>query len=223
MDNEIQDQDVELTAEEQKAEQEAMLEVKDEELRGKIATEFGVSPEDEPELLDKLVERERASRERLSSAIKQKISWREKAKSSTTPSQDPKEIPGKGEPQSNDGVLTEDRLNQLLDEREAKRELERLELPEEVESEVRDIAKVRNMSVRDALKLPYITNRLEEVEREKRIQSATPKRGGSGSYVSSHDPSRALDPDDFDLGTEEGRKAWQEAKQARSKYLTSQE
>jgi hypothetical protein len=219
-DNLDQNKDTELTAEEKQSEQEALSEVKEEELRSKLAEEFGVNPEDEPELFDKLVAREQSHREKLSSAIKQKINWREKAttKSSTKPKENPKE----GDTQSSN-TLTEERLNQLLDEREAKRELEKLSLPEEVESEVRDIAKVRGISVGEALKLPYIQSRLEEVEREKRIQSATPKRSGKGSYTSSYDATKPLDPEDFDLGTEEGRKEWKEAKAARSKYLASQQ
>lgn len=214
-----------VTPEEKEAEEQALSEVKEEELRGKLAENLGIDPEDEPELLDKLVEREQSHHEKLSGAIKQKISWREKATTSA-PKKPDNNNDGKGEPQGDskdDKPLTEDRLSELLDEREAKRELERLDLPEEVATEVKDIAKVRGISVREALKLPYVTNRIEEVEREKRVQAATPKRGRKGSYVSSQDPSKPLDPDDFDLDTEEGRKEWQDAKAVRKKYLASQD
>lgn len=217
-DNLDQVKDNVLTPEEQEFEKEALSETKEEELRSKIAEDFGVNPEDEPELFNKLVAREQSYREKLSSAIKQKINWREKA--TTKPIKDLQGTPEAGKAHTE--TLTEERLNQLLDEREAKRELESLSLPVEVETEVRDIAKVRKISVKEALKLPYIKTRIEEVEREKRIASATPKRSGNGGYISSRDPSKPLDPDDFDLNTEEGRQEWQKAKAARSKYLASQ-
>lgn len=212
----------EISEEEKKFETEALAEVKDKELKSKIAEDLGIDPEDESELVDKLVKRELSQREKLSGAIKQKISWREKATKKTT-DEKPKDTPGKGEPQTEGKPLTAEELDKKLDEREAKRDLESLELPEEIETEVKDLAKVKGISVREAAKLPYIVSTIEEAKKAKRIESATPKRKGKGNYASINvDPSKPLNPDDFALGTKKGRKAWADAKAARREYKKKQ-
>lgn len=215
-----QNTETEVSEEEKQSEAEALAEVKDDELKTKIAEELGIDPEDEPELLEKAVKMKKADLERTSKAIKQKIGWREKATKKT--SQKPKSNSEEGESQQKGNALTEDDLNRLLDEREAKRDLENLNLPDEIKSEVKDLAKVKGISVREAAKLPYIESRIQEVEKAKRIESATPKRKGKGSYSNIDvDPSKPLNPNDFALDTEEGQKAWNEAKAARRKYRQS--
>ncbi|MGI6249828.1 MAG: hypothetical protein ACOYKD_00465 [Anaerolineaceae bacterium] len=102
------------------------------------------------------------------------------------------------------------------------RDLQELGLPEELRAEVKDLAQLKKISVKEAANLPYIKNRKEEIEREAKILNSSPKRKGSGSYVSNIDPSKPLNPDDFDLSTEKGRKKWNEAKEARQKYMESQ-
>ena len=212
----------EVSEEEKNSEAEALAEVKDEELKSKIAEDLGINPEDEPELIDKLVKRELSQREKLSGAIKQKISWREKATKKTT-DENPEDTPGEGESQTEGKPLTAEELDIKLDEREAKRDLESLGLPEEIETEVKDLAKVKGISVREAAKLPYIVSTIEEAEKAKLIESATPKRKGKGNYASIKiDPSKPLDPDDFALDTKEGRKAWKNAKAARREYEKKQ-
>jgi len=214
----------EISEEEKKSETEALAEVKEEELKSKIADDFGINAEDEPELFEKLLKKEQASREKLSKAIQQKISWRDKASKSKI-SAKPTDNPEEGEPQPNEGErpLTQKEFDKLFNEREAKRDLESLGLPEEIETEVKDLAKVKGISVREAAKLPYIVNAIEEAEKAKRISSATPKRKGRGSHVSVDvDPSKPLDPSDFALDTKEGRKAWKEAKAAKREHEAQQ-
>lgn len=223
MDSKEKDKDKpeeEVSEEEKESEEEALTEVKDEELKSKIAEDLGIDPEDEPELINKVVEREKAQREKLSGAIKQKISWREKATKKTV--EKPKEKPEDGEPPTKEKPLTKEELDKRLDERDAKRDLESLGLPEEIETEVKDLAKVKGISVREAAKLPYIVSAIEEAKKEERIKSASPKRGGKGSYTASIDPSKPLNPADFDLGTKKGRKAWAEAKKARREFEKKQ-
>ncbi len=119
------DEAEEVSEEEKKSEAEALAEVKDEELKSKVAEDLGINPEDEPELIDKLVKRELSQREKLSGAIKQKISWREKATKKTS-KKEPKDTPGEGETQTEGKPLTAEELDKKLDEREAKRDLESL-------------------------------------------------------------------------------------------------
>lgn len=209
-----------ISEEEKQSEAEALAEVKEEELKSKIAEDLGLDPEDEPDLVDKLYKRELAQREKLSGAIKQKISWREKASKQT--SSKPKDTPSEGKSQTEGKLLTAEDIDKILDEREAKRDLERLNLPEEIENEVKDLAKVKGISVREAAKLPYIVNAIEEAEKAKRISSASPKRKSRGNYANVDvDPSKPLDPKDFALDTEEGQKAWAAAKAARRRYQSS--
>ena len=208
--------DLEVSPEEQKAEEEAQQEVKDDELKETLAKEFELDPETDEEFLEKLVEREKSHRERLSGAIKQKITWREKAQKA---SGEPEDTPGKGKKPDEGGELDINKLvDQKLDERLERRELESLNLADELKEEVKELAKLKGISVREAAKLPYILSRKEEVEREERIKKATPKRTKKGSFVPDYDPAKSLNPEDFDFDTEEGVKAWKEAKKARDKY-----
>ena len=208
-----------ISPEEEALEKEMREEVKEDELKESLAKEFELDPETDEEFLNKLVEREKSNRERLSGAIKQKINWREKFQKA---SEEPKGTPGKDK-KSEDGEPDIDKLvDQKLAERFEARELESLELTDELKEEVKELAKLKGISVREAAKLPYILSRIEEAEQEERIKKATPKRTQKGSFVPSYDPAKPLNPDDFDFDTEEGVKAWQEAKKARDKHRAQQ-
>jgi hypothetical protein len=220
MDDDTKNQNLEVSPEEATLEEEAQQEVKDEELREDLAEKFGLDPDEQGELLDKIVEREKANREKLSGAIKQKISWREKYQTF----EKPKEKPEGGEKPNKQEIPDIDKLvDQKLTERLEARELETLDLSDDLKAEVKDLARLKGISVREAAQLPYIQSRREEIEREQRIQAATPKRSKKGSFVSNVDPSKPLDPEDFK--TSDGNidvEAWNEAKAARQKHLSSQ-
>ena len=199
---------LELTPEEQIAEAEATKEVNEADLKTKVAEEMGLDPEIDSELLDKLVKREKEHREKLSGAIKQKIGWREKAKKPPVKKDD--------EEKTDVDKLVDQKLNERLEARD----LGDLSLPnDEIKEEVKQLAKLKGISVREAAKLPYILNRIEEVEKEKRILNASPKRTNKGTYTVNYDPSKPLNPEDFDFNTPEGVKAWREAKEARQKHV----
>lgn len=205
-----------LSQEEADYDNEALAEVQDEDLKNKLADDLGIDPEDEPDLFDKLLKRELDNRKRLSTAIKQKKSWREKATKGT--SSNPQNNPAEGQSQT-ERPLTVAELDKLLSEREAKKELASLNLPDDIKADVEAVAKVRGISIGEAAKLPYIVSAIEEAERVKRIESATPRRTSRGNYSSnSVDPSKPLNPSDFKLDTPEGQKAWAEAKAARRQY-----
>jgi hypothetical protein len=208
---------LDLTPEEQTAEAEATKEVNEDEIREKIASDLGISPDDDKDLLDKLVAREKSQREKLSGAIKQKISWREKAKQTSEKSKDTPEK-GKTQKQGQETPNIDELVDQKLNERLEARELEDLELSDELKEEVKKLAKLNGISVRKAAQDPYIKYKIEAVEKEKRILDATPKRNGRGSYQTSYDPSKPLNPEDFDLSTKEGRNSWNDAKAARHKH-----
>jgi len=208
-----------VSEEEKLLEDETQKEVGDDEIMETISKDLGLDPEEDEDLLSKLVEREKSHREKLSGAIKQKINWREKAKSA---SENPESTSQKGKKPEDIGVPDIDKLvDQKLAERFEQRELASLSLPDDLKTEVKELSKLKGITVREAAQLPYILSRKEEVEREERIKKATPKRSKKGSYAPSYDPAKPLNPADFDFDSKEGVKAWQEAKAARAKYEAS--
>lgn len=211
------DKNLEVTPEEQKAEEEAQQEVKDDELRTKLAEDLGLDPDKDSEVLDKVVEREKANRERLSGAIKQKINWRDKARKA---SEKPKETPKDGNKPTKEETPDFDKLvDQKLNERLEARDLDALDLPDELKAEVKDLAKLKGIPVREAANLPYILSRKETIEKEKRLAEASPKRSKQGGYPKNIDPSKPLNPKDFNMNTDEGRKAWREARAERDQWI----
>lgn len=213
-----------MSPEEQNAELEATKEVNEDELRGKLAAEFGLDLEsdDNQEFIEKLVARERANHERLSVAIKQKIGWREKASAKETSEN------LKDNPKDKKGNDTADKSLELIRaelraEFEA-RDLKDLNLPEEVTSEIKELARVRNISIREASELPYIKFRVDEVKKEKSLLEASTKRSKKGDVqIGDIDFSKPLNPDDFK--TESGAfdvAKWDKAKQAKERFLSRQ-
>ena len=206
--------DLDLSLEEQKAEAEISKEVNEDEIRERLAEVLGVDPDEQSDLLEKLVEREKSYHERLSGAIKQKINWRTKAQASEKTQS--KSVESKSRSEELPDI--EEVVERKLAERLEARELESLNLSDDLKTEVKDLAKLKGISVREAAQLPYIKSRVEEVEREERVKAAIPKRSNKGSYATSFDPSKPLDPEDFDFNSEEGIKAWKEARAARAKH-----
>lgn len=207
---------IEVSAEEKEADEQGLAEVKAEEVRTKIAEDLDIDPELESDLLDKLVKRDMSQRERLNKTIKQKISWRDKAGKTSKKTDDKS---------GGDKPTGDDKDNLSFDEkfeaRMAERDLKDLDLSEDVEKKVRSIAKVENISIREASKHPYIKTVMEAEETERRIADGTIRRNNKGSRISSKDASKPLNHADFDLSSKEGRKDWNEAKKARAKYLNN--
>jgi len=211
----LEENDIVISDEEKAIEEQGLAEVKSDELKSKIAEDMGIDPDMEGDLLDKLVKRETTQRERLSKTIKQKIKWRDQAKGASKKKpegdkpKDGKEPDGKPDVEA----MVAAEVAKTL----AVRDLKALALPEAVENEVKEIAQIRGISIGEAAKLPYIQSRIEEAKSEQRVMDGTPKRNNKGTYKASIDPSKPLDPADFDLHSEEGRKAWMDAKETRRK------
>jgi hypothetical protein len=96
------------------------------------------------------------------------------------------------------------------------RDLDEMEYSDSIKDSIKQIAQLKNISVRAAAKDPYIAHLKEQEEATRRMNEAA-DNGGKKGVKSSYDPSTPLNPDDFDFSTEEGRKAWEEAKEARRK------
>lgn len=214
MDNE-HTEEIQVTPEEQMAEKEALAEAKDDELREKLADDMGLDPEEDKELLEKLVSREKANREKLSKAIQQKIRNRELAQKL---SGKPKVNPNGGENPKQEAPDVAQIVAETVRKTLEERDLESLTTTDDIKIEIKNIARLKGISVREAANDPYIKYKMDEVEREQRIMNASPRRTSKGGYSSSYDPSKPLNAANYRLDTEEGRKAWQEAKEAKKQH-----
>ena len=202
----------------QNDETEAQNEVTLDDLKSELAEELGLDPslEEDAAILEKVAQREHKTRGKLNTAIKQKISWRDRAESKfdKADSESDGKSPNKGDSLDVDS-LVDQKLQQKLDERD----LKTLNLPDNIEQEVRDLAQLKGISVREASEHPYIANLKEQHAKELRIKNATPKRTKKGTYSVNIDPSKALNPSDFDFNTPEGVAQWKEAKRQRADFL----
>lgn len=86
------------------------------------------------------------------------------------------------------------------------RDLEDMDLPDELKTEVKKIAKVQNISVKKAAQDPYIQFRKSQIETKNEEEEASISRTPSGKPAGGD--SKATPK--FDMSTEEGRKAWDE-------------
>lgn len=209
----LEENDNVVSAEEKSEDELGLAEVKAEEIKIKLAEEMGIDPELESDLLDKLVKRDMAQREKLNKSIRQKITWRDKVRGTTKKTEESGGVKPTGDGKD------ELSFDEKFEARMAERDLKELNLSEEVEKKVRSIAKVENISIREAAKHPYIQTVMEAEAQEKKVLDGTPNRNNKGSHRSSIDASKPLDYTDFDLKSEDGRKAWDEAKKNRSEYM----
>lgn len=195
-----------ISPEEQNAEQEALEEAKEDEIREKVIADLDLAEDDE--LVEKLVAQEIQHRKKLSEAIGQKIKWREKANAAPATKSEEKVTTGSPEDILK---LAEERVRETLEQRD----LDELSYSDEVKAEIKKVAKLSGSSVRQAAQDSYIKHLIEQEAQEQALKEAatnsTRKRGAKIVI----DPTKPLDPAQFDLSTEEGREAWEEAKQAK--------
>ncbi len=123
-----------------------------------------------------------------------------KEKKQEKPSLDPEAI--RNEARS---TVREELDNQYLDD---------MEYPDEIKAEIKRVAKLNNVSIKAAEKDPYVQFKINQAVEEQRFD-ASAVRGTKKSQPVETD--EYLDPKKFDLNTEEGRRAWKEAKLKRGK------
>lgn len=157
------------TAEEIEQEQIALHLPKEEEVRASVITEFGFDEELDIEKIDKAVAKEMEQRTKLSEAIGQKIKERTaketllKEKSATLPTKldvkiDAEEV----------GKVVDIKVTETLE----KRDLNALEYPDELKAEISKLAKLNGVSIKQALKDPYIVFKIEAYEKEEKTEQA---------------------------------------------------
>lgn len=181
------------SAEELEAEKKDLAEVKEEEIRESIISEFGFNEEDDKERIDKLVKRETEGRKKLSSAIGQKIKYRDQfTKLKTTP---PKTEPSETK-------VDEAYLDKKVTERLEKRDLEDMEYPDDIKKAISQVAKINEISVKKAVSDPYVAAKIDAWKKTEEAKEAALSRNNKGGGKKSADIDS---PPDVDMATPEGR------------------
>lgn len=171
-------------------EQSALAEVQDDELRKSLVSELNLSDDYDSDLIEKLFEREKENRKKLSAAIGQKIKYRDLA----------------NERKGTQGGSSPDTLKQIeaqIQERFNEEYLEDLDYSDELKGEIRKLAKYEGITARAATKNNYIAHLISE-EQKKRTQDEAAAGGSSarqgensGSKIPAEftDPRKMIDPE----------------------------
>lgn len=209
-DDDGQDHDIEkLDDAAIKAEEEGLKGKSEDEIRSQIIEDLELDEDEDSDLIDKLTKGKMADQKRLSTAIKQKIGYRTKLKGKDA-SKDGEDGEDKNKDKKADKPEKETPdVDKLVDEKLDKRDLDSLDLSDELKKEVKDYAKLHGMPVKQAFKSNYIQFLKKEEDAKVKAEEAA-----NGSKRRSQTKSDFSDktPADFDLTTEEGRKEWDEYK-----------
>ncbi len=174
-------------------------------LRQETMEKYGLNELDHSELIESIVKDKLEDKKKISTAIRQKRSWREKALAPKE--QKPEEKP---QPVQQPQPLNEDLILQKVDEKLAQRELDSLELDDSLKQDVKNYALLNNVSLRDSLKSSYIQFRKNEIEEKQRIEEASI---GSKHRTMAKKDFSDMSAKDFDMSTKEGRDAFAEYKE----------
>jgi len=115
-----------------------------------------------------------------------------------------------------EAVNTEN-LDELMDEKLEKRELNSLDISDELKEEVGAYAKLNKVSVKKAMESPYIKFRLEEAGGEETTEEASIDGGSKTATVKKN--TKEIDPTKLDLTTDEGKKQYKEWEEQTRKAL----
>lgn len=203
------DTKIEVSDEEIQEETEAQAEVKEDEVRAKVITDLGIEDNDaNKDIIEKATKREVAHHTKLSKAIGQKISLREKLNEGKP---DDKKTPSK---KTDEETQSPADAAKLVEEKFMQRDLDEMDHSDKVKDEIKKIAERQDISIRKAEKDPYIQNMIEGETRQKKVDDAAKNGSGKERTGVTVDTSTTLNPADYDMSTEEGRKEWKDAKAA---------
>lgn len=201
------DENLKPTPEELQEEEVALKESKVEEIRASVIAKYELDETEDSELIDKLSKDILAQQKSFGKVVSQKRNWREKVLN-----------PKKEEDKKDNKNLTAEEIKKqaedAVEERFMQRDLDDVDASEELKEEVKKLAKMKSLSIRQAFKDPYIIFLSEKEAQAKKLDksSISIKKNGKPTII---DSDTKLDPQEFDLSTAEGRKAWDEAKKAK--------
>lgn len=184
------------SAEDLEAEKEHLGEVKEEDIRTQIISEYGFDEENDKERIDKLLEKEVKYKKSLSTAIGQKRKYRDEFLKL-------KAIPPVDAGKTN--FKPED-LDKHVTAALEKRDLESLEYTDDIKKAISRVMQVDDVSVKKAMSDPYVAAKIEAYNKKKQAEEAALNRNNkSGSKRDSANP---LTPPDVDFSTKEGREEY---------------
>jgi len=197
---------LEVTAEEKQFDQEVLSETKEEEVRSSLIEKYGLNEEDNAELLDQLVADNLESRKKLSKAVQQKINYRDKHPLLNKQPQTP-------EPKKEISFDPEEIRRQATEVVRAQFDEEYLgdkNYPDEINTEIKEWAKFKGISAKQAEKAPHIQASIQEAVKAGKIDEAA--ISGTPKSV----PAKGGIPDFGDLSKPENLKKYQEWKKNRT-------
>ena len=193
------------SAEELEQERTALLEAKQEEVRASVISEFGFDEELDTDKIDKAVEKEMDSRKKLSEAIGQKIKYRKDAEDLRAKAIPPIKPEVKIDPDEV-GKVVGVQVNEALE----KRDLDSLDYPDELKTEISKLAKLQGMPIKKALKDPYIVFKIESYEKEEKVKEATISRTHKSGSSKEFDINNPPPFDSADIaGSDKAMKEWE--------------
>lgn len=157
--------------EEIKLEEDALKDTPEDEVKSKIIEDLALDEEADAELIGKLVSKELKGRKDLSTAIKQKRTWREKAQ--IEQKEPPKEEKKEGTPPSDD-------LDKKLDEVLTKRELNNLDVSDDAKKAVEFVVERDGCSIKKAMEDGVVKYHLQRDEEKKREEEASANASPKG-------------------------------------------
>ena len=186
-----------VSSEELAAEQAALAESKEDEVRDKVISEYGFDEVDDAERISKAVAKELEHSKKMSQAIGQKIKWRTEATK-------PKEVAAPVEPKKENVPPVQD-VSKVVRQTLEEEFLADLEYSPELKKEIKRVAEITGVTVKTALRDPYVVSKIKEYEKEQEVEEAsiskTNRSGSKKSYTFDNVP-------DLDMATPEGRAEW---------------
>ncbi len=179
------------TPEEIAGEKAHLSEIKEEDIRTSVISEYGFDADKDKERIDKLVAKEMGYKKTISTAIGQKVKYRTKVTELAAK-------PPKSDDQGQD-------VNKIIDERLEKERLDDMPYSDDLKATIKKVAAINGVSVKIAKNDPYVATLIEKWQKDADAKDAALGRknhNGKGGANSSDD----LTPPDFDLNTPEGRK-----------------
>ena len=182
------------------------------EVKKSLIEKYSLDEDVDADLIEKLANDTLESRKSMSTVIKQKIAWREKAKAQTEqkPVENPQTVQNPAET-SNINELVDKRVEEKLEENT----LASSNVSDEIKTEVKNYAKANGVSISQALKSPYVSFLQEEEKKKQKIEKAS-LGNNHRAPINSSDLS-SMKPTDFDMTSKEGREdyaKWRELKKS---------
>lgn len=197
-----------LNADDVKAEDEALKEIPEDEIKNAVMEQYGITEEDNSELITKLVSDRVESNKTLSTAIKQKRNWRTKF-DEIKPDEKKEEKKEDITKQENVKFTQEDIdkiVDQKLNDKLNEKEIDSIQFSDDFKEKVKSYAVINKVSIKKALESDYIKFEIKKEEEKAELEDA--------GISNKHDKTitnknfKDMTPKDFDVTTEEGRKEW---------------